>query len=287
MQNFIPRQNEGNMVNNRVHQNTVLESVINRYNAACGTQYLITRHPDEDERNGRACDGYAEEPGAKSIALEHTLIQTYNVQKRTDAEFMRVIGVLEEDLKDQIPFRLTLSIPQFGIQKGQNWTKIRDAIKAWLLNNPAIPVGRSELTIPNVPFPVRFRRDDLAAPKFLVGRWEDSSLDVEQELVEMMAAALTDKDDQLVRYKQAGDCTILVLESDDITFTNRVDLYYAFLKAWDRCLPTSIDQVWLATTIPQEFATDIYCLYADQELLDKVNPENARFGPKYREEWIV
>jgi len=103
----------------------------------------------------------------------------------------------------------------------------------------------------------------------------------------MMAAALADKDEQLAQYKQAGDLTFLLLESDDIVFTNRVDLYRAFLEAWDRCAPTFIDQVWLAMTIPQECVIETYCLHADQDLLDKVNPENARFGPRYREEWMA
>ncbi len=198
-----------------------------------------------------------------------------------------MIGVLEAELKDQFPFRLTLTVPQFAIQKGQSWEKITQAIRAWLLSGPVIPPGRSEVTMPGVPFQVRLRRDNFLAPKFLVGRWEDSSLDVEKELVKMTAAALVDKDELLAQYKQAGDRTFLVLESDDIVFTNRVDLYRAFLEAWDRCAPTFIDQVWLAMTIPQECVTETYCLRADQDLLDRVNPENARFGPRYREEWMA
>jgi hypothetical protein len=275
------------MTNNRAHQNAVLQFVVDRFNAASGAKYVITRHPDEEERVGRACDGYAEASGETPIAIEHTLVQTHSAQKQTDAEFVRVIGVLEEALKDQIPFRLTLTVPQFAVKKGQDWESITEAIKVWLLAGPAIPPGNSQVTIPDVPFPIRLRRDDIAPPRFLVGRWEDSSLDLERELVGMMVAAITDKNDQLARYKQAGDHAILVLESDDITFTNRADLYRAFLEAWDRCTPTSIDQVWLATTIPQEFVTEIYCLHADQDLLDRVNPETARFGSKYRDEWVV
>ena len=275
------------MSNSRVNQNSILQSVIDRYNAASETSFVITRYPDEQYRNGRACDAYAEAADANSIALEHTLVQTYAVQKRTDAEFMRVIGVLEPELKDQFAFRLTLTVPQFAIQKGQSWEKITQAIKAWLLSEPSIPPGRSEVTVTGVPFQVRLWRDDVSAPRFLVGRWEDSSLDVEKELVTMIAAALADKNDQLTQYKQAGDSTFLVMESDDIVFTNRVDLYRAFLEAWDSCAPAFIDQVWLAATIPQESVTEIYCLHADQNLMDRVNPENARFGPRYREEWMV
>ncbi len=69
--------------------------------------------------------------------------------------------------------------------------------------------------------------------------------------------------------------------------TQSVQWYRAFLEAWDRYAPTFIDQVWLAMTIPQECVTETYCLHADQDLLDRVNPENARFGPRYREEWMA
>lgn len=127
-------QNKDNMSNSRAHQNSILQLVIDRYNAASGTKFVITRHPDEEERIGRACDAYAEASGETSIALEHTLVQTYAIQKRTDAEFARVIGVLETELKDQFPFRLTLTIPQFAIQKGQSWERITQGIKAWLFS---------------------------------------------------------------------------------------------------------------------------------------------------------
>ncbi len=73
-------QNEDNMSNSRAHQNSILQFVIDRYNAASDTGFVITRHPDEEERNGRACDAYAEASGETSIALEHTLVQTYAVQ---------------------------------------------------------------------------------------------------------------------------------------------------------------------------------------------------------------
>lgn len=51
-----------------------------------------------------------------------------------------------------------------------------------------------------------------------------------------------------------------------------------------RCAPTFVDPVWLAMTIPQECVTETYCLHADEDVLDRVNPANARFGPRYREE---
>jgi len=40
------------MSNSRTHQNDLLQLLIDRYNAAFGTGFVITRHPDEEERNG-------------------------------------------------------------------------------------------------------------------------------------------------------------------------------------------------------------------------------------------
>ena len=273
------------MLNNRAHQNEILQLVIDRLNAATGAGLVITGHPDEKERSDRACDAYAEAPGHVPVALEHTLIQTYDSQKKGDAEFMRVIGILESDLKDRIPFRLLLTVPLFAIQKGQQWAKITEAIKTWLLSGPSVAPGASTVTIPDVPFPVKLRRDDDSAPMVLVGRWADNSLDVERELAEMITGALADKDAQLAQYRRAGDETVLVLESQDVAFANRANIYLAFLDAWECCETKAIDQVWLAATIESEDFTEIYCLFADQTLMDKVNPANARFGPRFREEW--
>jgi hypothetical protein len=195
-------------------QKRIINEVLQRYNAAAGTACVVTRWPDEEDREARACDAYAEGPSHVPLAIEHTIIPTFELQKQHDAQVMKAIGDLEAELKRSFPHKLSLAIPMLAIQKGQKWSVIRAAIKEWLLNNAAaIPAGRSSHSIPGVPFEISLDRDDDLEPLFTVARWLDSSLDVPDQLAGRIAAALADKDQQLVRYHKDGNRTLLILES--------------------------------------------------------------------------
>jgi len=269
----------------REHQNNVIQAVVDRYSHGSGLDYSITHWPDEEERNSRACDAYAAARGGRPLAVEHTLIQSYDRQKQHDAEFMRVIGDLEAELRGAFAFRLRLNIPMFAVEKGQRWDEIKRALKTWLLSNPT-QSGRTEPTIPGVPFRVTLFREDDASPGFTVGRWSDNTLNVSAGLKENIAAALMSKNDQLRAYREAGDYPILVLESDDVALVNRVEIYRAFLTAERAAYTSNIDQVWLASTITQENYVEVYCMKASQEFIDAVNPPNVLFGPNHRELWV-
>jgi len=70
-------------------------------------------------------------------------------------------------------------------------------------------------------------------------------LDTNDELIEIVAAALNNKNDQLQKYRANGDETVLILETDDIALMNHVLLYKVFLQA-SACISTpNIDQVWV------------------------------------------
>ena len=272
-------------MNKRDRQNAVIQAVIDRYSHGSRSAYVITRWPDEEERKSRACDAYAEATGARPLAVEHTLIQSYSHQKQHDAEFMRVIGDLEAELRCAFAFELKLLIPMFAIQKGQRWDEIKNALKRWLLTSDIAP-GRTEPAITGVPFRVTILREDHEKAGFTVGRWSDASLDVGAGLVATIEAALASKNDQLRAYREAGDCTILVLESDDVVFADRVEIYQAFLAAEKTVNTPHIDQVWLASTITSENYIEVYCINAPQEFIDAVNPPNVMFGPGYHALWM-
>src|SRR5436190_238455 len=102
-------------------QKDITKKIVDAYNNASGTKYAITRWPDEEDRTGRACDAYAEEPSQPALALEHTVIPTFDVQKEKDAQFMKAIGDLEASLKTFFPYNLSLAVDMAAIQKGQKW----------------------------------------------------------------------------------------------------------------------------------------------------------------------
>lgn len=275
------------MNDSRRRDKEIILRVVARFSDAAGVGYTITRWPDEEERSARACDAYAECPGQQALAIEHRIIPTFGPQKQHDAEFMRIFGELENELKNAFPYNLSLTVPMFGIQRGQNWAQIKRDVKAWLQANvAAIPTERSTIKIPGVPFDVTLNRDDDLPPLFTVARFLDEGLNVPEELVRSITTALVDKNDQLGQYRVGGDRTILVLESQDIALVSRATIYKAFLAAFAKVQPTNIDQVWLAETYEPEDWIEIYCLLAEQAFMDRINPENAMFGPRYTAEWL-
>ena len=176
-----------------------------------------------------------------------------------------------------------------AVQKGQRWTEIRDAVGTWLRENVQnISVGRSIVQIPNVPFDIRLERDDMLPPTFTVSRILDSTLRIPEELSKSISRALEDKNDQLAKYKEHGNHTILILESQDIALVSSGSIYMAFLEAHGQIQPANIDQVWLVNTYeaePEPDYVEILCLLADQDFMDLVNPQNAMLGPRYAEHW--
>jgi hypothetical protein len=200
---------------------------------------------------------------------------------------MKAIGDLEADLKRFFPYHLSLAIQMSAIQKGQNWTVIRDAVGAWLKENaPKIPVGRSTVQIANVPFEIKLERDESLPPSFVVSRIIDAKLDIPEELTRSISRALEDKNDQLAKYRQQGNRTILILESQDIALVSSGSIYKAFLQAHAQIKPANIEQVWLMNTYePEPDCVEILCLLAPQDFMDRINPKNAMLGPKYAEHW--
>jgi hypothetical protein len=53
-------------------QDEVIRRFIKRYNSWQDAQFAITRWPDKEERNERACDAYAKALAVRPLAIEHT-----------------------------------------------------------------------------------------------------------------------------------------------------------------------------------------------------------------------
>lgn len=267
-------------------QDEVIRRFIKQYNSCQDAQFAITRWPDKEERNQRACDAYAEALEVRPLAIEHTNIETFRQQKQDSARFLKVIGVLEKELRDVFPHDVTLVIPTFGIQTGTGWNGIRDTLREWLLTHvSALPFGATYPQINGVPFRIGIGKKDRSGRGFGVARWAPPGLDTYDELAKIVAEALDNKNDQLQKYRENGDETILILESDDIATANHVMLYKAFLQA-SACVPMSnIDQVWLARTIySADFCTFI-CFDGPDPIMEKVNMPQWILGKCYASCW--
>jgi hypothetical protein len=270
------------------HQDAVVAAIVAQYASASSLPYKVTATPDK-ESNGlhRACDGFAECPGHVSLAIEHTTIPTFPDQLEKDAQFMRAVGLMEAELRNSFPYGLELWVRMDDIKKGQDWDAVRGNIRAYLLANiSTIQTGSHIITIPDVPFSIRLDRIDEEPHLFFTGRSLDPDLDIANALEKNIEQALVDKNDQLKRYHEDGNRTLLVLDSLDIAFVNHVVLYRAFLKAYARVAPKYIDEVWLTRSYGTETeGFMILCFLADQDLMDRVNPPHFKLGPRYAAIW--
>jgi hypothetical protein len=129
-------------------------------------------------------------------------------------------------------------------------------LRAWLLTNvSALPFGATCHQIDGIPFRICISKQDSHGTGFGVARWVPPGLDTHDKLLEIVAAALDNKNDQLQKYRAHRDETVLILELDDIANMNHILFYKAFLQA-SACVPTpNIDQVWMVHTIDSGVVT--------------------------------
>lgn len=267
-------------------QDEVIRRFIKQYNSCQDAQFTITRWPDKEERNQRACDAYAEALAVRPLAIEHTNIETFQQQKQDSARFLEVCGVLETELSSAFPYVVSLTIPTFGIQTGTNWNDIRDTLRKWLLTQvSALPFGHTDHQIEGVPFRIGIWKEDRRDRGFGVARWTPPGLDTNDELTEIVATALDDKNDQLQKYRANGDETVLILETDDIALMNHVLLYKAFLQA-SACISTpNIDQAWMVQTIDSEDYCTFICFDGPDSIMEKVNLSQWALGKRHAPYW--
>lgn len=268
-------------------QKELIARLLDIYNKAQAYQYTITRWPDEEERTVRACDALAEFPGAPPLAIEHTKIETFTSRKLDDARFQQIFASLETELKNSFPCWVELSVPTFALQPGLDWNAVKSSIKVWIINNhQTLAKGSTKCNVPGVPFPINVVKDPDMPANFLVSRLVPPGKDDKMELVEKFCSALIDKNDQLTKYRRSGAETVLLAESDDIALVNLSILYRAFLCAESKVSMPNINQVWMAHTYAYENMCSIVCFLGPEEIMDRVNPENYGYGPRYRDTWF-
>lgn len=268
-----------------MNEDEVIRRFLVKYNECQEFQYKITRRPDREERQARACDAYAEASGARPLAIEHTHIDSFDKKKLDDARFLRICGELERELKHAFEADVSLVIPSFAIQPGPDWNGVRLALREWLLKKvPNLPVGRSDHDIAGVPFKVTIWKHEGGAKLFMVSRWLPRDFDNSTELSRGIADALRDKNDQLKKYHEVGATTVLILQLEDV-LSSFATVYKAFLRALTQLPAPQIDQVWMAHTSEPDEAAWIYCFLGPESIMDRANQPNFMFGPRYAEYW--
>jgi hypothetical protein len=196
----------------------VIQHVLDAHNRAVASHYVVTRHPDRDNRGSHDIDAYAESPDLPPLAIEHTKVESLQDQNRDSAWFMQGPGALEAELAGSFPFWLGVEVPYRNVEPGQDWEWIRNAIRTWLLANaPNLPDGRTTHDLTGVPFPLAVWRDERLSDARVVLMRQVPSGDRDELLLARMHDRLDHKYIRLGEYRRAGARAVIVLESGSCT----------------------------------------------------------------------
>lgn len=265
----------------RAHERELIGEFINSYNKYQPLSYRITDWP-EDHTSGEI-EALAEASGGRTLAIEHTIIETFAGRKLDDERFLRVFEPFERELKGAFDFDLTISVQVFALDRGQDWKQIHSAIQRWLVENaPTLKLGLTVASIPGVPFPVTLEKDPEPPGRVLVARNGRPT----DNLVELITRGIDRKKDKLHRHHDGGHEAILLLESDDMALGYST-FYQAYLKAQAQT-QHHIDQIWYVHSGAfkgESMSYWFWCYLGPEEIMESANPPNHMIGPKYTAYW--
>lgn len=206
----------------------------------------IEKWPDEDNRSEPDIDALAGE-----FAIEHTSVDTIANQRRDSAWFVQTVGSLEDEFRCKLPFRLILSLPYEGIQRGQDWNKIKKAFRLWISNEAdKLSIASHNISeAPGIPFEFRATKRISSRSGLLFSRFAPE----DRSFPNRLRSQLNRKADKLAPYKKQGKTTVILVESDDIALMDEAIMWDGLRSAYPDGLPSGVDEIWFAdTSIPEE-----------------------------------
>lgn len=205
---------------------------------------VVEERPDESNRTSSDIDALA-----GPFAIEHTSVDALPDQRQQESWVRQVTGGLADEIPIRPDCRLRITFDFLAVRQGQDWGRIRQGLKSWLLDaarclDDGVHVVSS---VPDVPFPVHVRKSSGRRGGLSFGLFAPDDL----SLGERLQAHLGRKAAKLARYQKAGRTTILLVESADLQLMDPSILEEAGWRALGGRLPEGVDQLWYAdTSIP-------------------------------------
>lgn len=159
---------------------------------------------------------------------------------------MAAVGELECDLKGQVPFHLRIDVPYRAVDKGQDWSAMRQALSAWIAG-PAheLPFGRHAIDIDLAGAPKWLtvsKSKELGPGLYFVRSITDADIALKDNLTRLVA----EKARKLLPYADEQKVRVLLLEGNDIAMLGHVTVAEVMQEAFPQGLPEGVDQIWYA-----------------------------------------
>lgn len=270
----------------------VIWRFLNRRNELQGTGYVVTRWPDEENRTTREVDAIAESDGHQALAIEHTLVMTFQAQVREDHWFSTSMAPIERELAhryDPLQVRLV-----FNYVRGVNWPQgAVETVRNWLdANLASLPVDDTnkvspDTEIPGIGFVRIYKRDKTPRPGLQVARTVPTNVSFADEGLEIMDKALNHKYAELAEYRKNGHRSILLLDNRDIALTNQTEQYKLYVRSCRANPRDGLNEVWVADVWEgaKEDWVAFYGFRGDSALMKTANPDSFWFGSEYDTYW--
>jgi hypothetical protein len=231
----------------KISDKDVIAFWLNLYNYLTDATYRVADWPDRNSSK-KNVDATCVDDGGRKLAIEHTLIQPFENEKKDAVIFLQTLGMLEHaPALMQAGYTYLVSQPIGSIQKGVKWSAVPKELLQQLPNIlPELAEGSTEVTIKTQDWTL-----DLAIEKlnlgpdypgqFLTGRqWPG---DPGPEII------LSGLRNKLPKLSAAdADKRILLLEKDGVAGT--IDSQFELVKDAEEVkrLLAGIDEIWVAHT---------------------------------------
>lgn len=260
------------------------DAVVRALEELAGSRRANARSPED--LGAQAQVEYTFELDGLTYALEHTIVEAFAEQMRTNVDFQAFVGPIAAELDRNMPtpgrFDLAFEIdPSKGL-KPRHIVEARQAIIRWIETNANELHAECPITPTksHKPFGVKgVRTGSPAGIKLVLTRevaWSvpekahgrlfiirTAPKDYEELRQDRMKTAMRKKLPKLQVCKQAGARTVLILENGDMALTNHWVVYEAVVAALAGRVDRP-DEVWLVDTCIEETWTAM-CLIRDGE----------------------
>jgi hypothetical protein len=223
-----------------VRDDEVIDAFVEHLRMTGRPVFTVDRRPDKLDRSAPAIDAIAGQ-----FAIEHTSLEALPDQRRNDAWYERVVGPLEREFGDKLPYGLVVSVPYGAVTAGQDWNGIRSVLRKWVRDNSGrLPDGRHVVERP-------------CGADLCLHVWKRSrrrgvffkrQLPSERISVTSVRNLLLRKANKLAECDEGIETRLLLVENGDIALMNPQALTGMLQAAFPEGRPAGVDELWFADT---------------------------------------
>ncbi|MBU6444760.1 MAG: hypothetical protein KGR48_12725 [Alphaproteobacteria bacterium] len=194
----------------------------------------------------------------QAYAMEHTGIEPFPGHVELTARIIRDLVPIQDMIAQQLKpsEHIYVEVPEAGLRslKKADVRAFQDCLVRWVVeripSEPTTKMGRYPTpyephVVPGVSFPVWLHRmETLGHPAFVRVSVQIDDFNRELEREKRIRKAFEDKFPKLRQWKEAGARTVLVLEDNDIQFTNQSVVAEGVNRAISGMAGTP-DEIWL------------------------------------------